>query len=427
MRNYRKRTPVRALIALLAASPALVLPLAATPAHAQISIGFDIRIGYAPPPLPVYTPPPLPAPDYMWVPGHWAWSDWIDDYYWVQGYWIQPPQPGLLWTPAWWGWDHGAFLYHEGYWGHQVGWYGGINYGFGYQGHGWDGGHWDGGHISYNTAVVNVTNVHVTNVYNMPVQAQAGPRVSYNGGAGGVVAQPRPEEVRAMNAPHIAPTPQQQQRVQQAASNPHAAASQMNAGWHPPAVHRVNATGTPIPRAAALAHGGATAGAPPQFQHPGAAAAGAAAPHPTAMTPSGAPAHPGTPAQPGGAQHTAPQAGLAPHANAPGHAEPGVAARPAPQAGMEGMTHAPAGAAPHVAAPAQPHPAPAQMGYPPHAAAPAPEHAAPAYHPAAPAYHPAPPAYHPAAPAPAPHPAPHPAPAPHPNAQQHPHEQHEHP
>ena len=34
----------------------------------------------------------------------------------------------------------GAFFWHEGYWGPHVGFYGGINYGFGYWGHGYEGG-----------------------------------------------------------------------------------------------------------------------------------------------------------------------------------------------------------------------------------------------------------------------------------------------
>jgi hypothetical protein len=81
------------------------------------------------------------------VPGYWAWSDWIDDYYWVPGYWELPPRPGLFWTPAWWGWDDGAYVFHDGYWGPAIGYYGGINYGHGYFGHGWDGGYWRDGHV----------------------------------------------------------------------------------------------------------------------------------------------------------------------------------------------------------------------------------------------------------------------------------------
>ena len=236
------------------------------PAHAQFDV--DIRIGYAPPPLPdengpYYEQPPLPGPDYIWVPGTWAWSDEIDDYYWVPGYWDLPPEPGLLWTPAWWGWDYNAFRYHPGYWGYQVGWYGGIDYGHGYHGHGWDGGHWDHGHVAYNRAVINVTNINVRNVYYAPVQrsdgGNRGPRVSYNGGNGGIAAQPRPEEIRATQGQHFAPTQAQQQRTSQAAANPRAAASRITPAWNPPAARRVGNDGAPVGRG----------GAQPGFQQPG--------------------------------------------------------------------------------------------------------------------------------------------------------------
>jgi hypothetical protein len=33
-------------------------------------------------------------------------------------------------------------FFNEGYWGLGVGFYGGINYGFGYFGHGYEGGRW---------------------------------------------------------------------------------------------------------------------------------------------------------------------------------------------------------------------------------------------------------------------------------------------
>ena len=114
MRRHYPALFARALPVLAAAVPALAIGLTPAQALAQISIGINfggpdagvgIRIGYAPPPMPVYVQPPLPAPDYIWVPGHWAWSDYVDDYYWVPGYWELPPQPGLLWTPALWGWE----------------------------------------------------------------------------------------------------------------------------------------------------------------------------------------------------------------------------------------------------------------------------------------------------------------------------------
>ena len=92
-----------------------------------------------PPPLPAYQQPPPPAPGYLWSPGYWYWDEDESDYYWVPGTWALPPRPGLLWTPGYWGWVAGAYIFHGGYWGTRVGFYGGVNYGYGYGGDGYDG------------------------------------------------------------------------------------------------------------------------------------------------------------------------------------------------------------------------------------------------------------------------------------------------
>jgi hypothetical protein len=102
--------------------------------------GVFISINIAPPVLPVYVQPPCPNDGYMWTPGYWAYGD--DGYYWVPGAWVPAPQPGYLWTPPYWGWENGVYLFHGGYWGTHVGYYGGVNYGFGYMGVGFAGGEW---------------------------------------------------------------------------------------------------------------------------------------------------------------------------------------------------------------------------------------------------------------------------------------------
>jgi hypothetical protein len=379
------RLTARGAAALAIAIPALVV-MVPTTAHAQFSLGLDIRIGYAPPPMPVYEQPPLPGPDYIWVPGHWAWSDDDDDYFWAPGYWELPPEPGLLWTPAWWGWDNGAFRFHGGYWGHEVGWYGGIDYGYGYHGHGWEGGRWENGHLAYNRAAVNITNVRVTNVYyqQTSVTNHNGPRTSYAGGNGGVHAQPTPQELRATQAPHIAPTPAQQQRVQQAAANPRNVASRVTPGWQPPAVHRVGADGTPLPRAAAPGRGGATTGAPSQYQRPPAGMAPGQNPArpatPYAATPRTYPGQPATPARPAMPNQAAPggyRPAPAPAYNQAPRPVPAPAynqaARPVPAPGYaQPPRPAPAPNAYHPAPPAAPRPAPAPKAPP--KPAPRPEH-----------------------------------------------------
>ena len=166
---------------------------APTPSYAaQIGVGVTIRIG--PPPLPVYAQPLCPGPGYIWTPGYWAY-DPVDGYYWVPGTWVVAPAPGVLWTPGYWGWDAGVFLWHAGYWGPHVGFYGGVNYGFGYAGVGYEGGYWRGRNFFYNRTVNNVNVVNVTNVYNRTVVNNVSTtRVSYNGGPGGLGARPAPGE-----------------------------------------------------------------------------------------------------------------------------------------------------------------------------------------------------------------------------------------
>jgi hypothetical protein len=186
---------------------------------------FRVAITVGPPALPVYEQPLCPGDGYIWTPGYWYWNDDFSDYYWVPGTWVMAPEVGFLWTPGWWGWGGDAFIFHEGFWGPTVGFYGGINYGFGYFGVGFAGGRWDNGHFFYNRAVsnINVTNIH--NVYNTTITNVTVNRVSYNGGNGGVEARPTPQEEAAANGRHIAPVAVQTQHVQAARGNPELRAS----------------------------------------------------------------------------------------------------------------------------------------------------------------------------------------------------------
>lgn len=158
----------------------------AAAAYAQVSVAVTI----APPPLPVYDQPLCPGDGYIWTPGYWAWDG---DYYWVPGTWIMYPEAGFLWTPGYWAWRDNGFYFIEGYWAPTIGFYGGINYGFGYFGHGFDGGRWDSGHFDYNTAVNRVDTRTIHNVYSIPVNVAVN-RVSYNGGKGGINVSPSEQE-----------------------------------------------------------------------------------------------------------------------------------------------------------------------------------------------------------------------------------------
>lgn len=107
-----------------------------------------VAVGVAPPAIPVYVQPPCPGYGYIWTPGYWAYGP--DGYYWVDGAWVFPPYEGALWTPGYWGWGDDGYLWNPGYWGLTVGYYGGINYGFGYFGTGFYGGYWRSGRFFYN-------------------------------------------------------------------------------------------------------------------------------------------------------------------------------------------------------------------------------------------------------------------------------------
>src|SRR5215467_12191369 len=127
-----------------------------------------ISVGFAPPALPVYEQPYCPGEGYIWTPGYWAYGP--DGYYWVPGTWVLAPEPGFLWTPGYWGWGGSAYIWHPGYWGPHIGFYGGVNYGFGYFGVGYVGGYWNAGVFNYNTAVTNVNVTTIHNTYNQTVQ-----------------------------------------------------------------------------------------------------------------------------------------------------------------------------------------------------------------------------------------------------------------
>jgi hypothetical protein len=216
-----KKMRIPSVRSLLFAVVVFTLAVLTMPAPASAQIGISVSIG--PPVLPVYEQPLCPGDGYLWTPGYWAYAD---DYYWVPGTWVLAPEVGFLWTPPWWGWGDGGFLFHAGYWGPHIGFYGGISYGFGYFGVGFEGGRWDNGHFFYNRSVtnVNVTNIH--NVYNTTVVHNTTvSRVSYNGGNGGITARPTAEEERAASERHIAPVAAQTQHEEAARSDPQQRAS----------------------------------------------------------------------------------------------------------------------------------------------------------------------------------------------------------
>jgi hypothetical protein len=307
-------------------------------AGAAIDIGVSINI--EPPELPVYEQPAIPAPGYLWTPGYWAWGG--EDYYWVPGTWVLAPQPGYLWTPGYWGWGDGAYIWHGGYWGPHIGFYGGVNYGYGYTGNGFEGGEWRGGTFFYNRSAANIPgNVHITNVYNRTVINNVTvKRVSYNGGNGGIAAQPTPAQLAAEHERHLPPVAAQSHQQELARAEPQLHA---NANHGSPAIAATSRPGSFHGAGVVAAHGAA-----PLAPHAAAPAAhgpaATAQSHPPARSHASQAqpqAHSSRPEQPGGA---GPAGAAREHEPAP---QPH--AQPEPQQHAEahgGAAHEPAGHTP---------------------------------------------------------------------------------
>ncbi|MFJ0543476.1 hypothetical protein WLU91_22815, partial [Bordetella bronchiseptica] len=212
------------------AALALALGVSTPPAPAQV--GYDPEPAYdepaganlapvevareAPPPLPVYQQPPVPGDGYIWVPGYWALN--ALGFYWVPGVWMLAPYPGALWTPGYWAYDAGYYRWRRGYWGPHIGFYGGINYGYGYIGFGYVGGYWNRDRFYYNRAVTNVNITRVTHVYERRVVVQHidRSRVGYHGGPRGIQRRADPREMAAARERHTPPTDMQRDHARQA-------------------------------------------------------------------------------------------------------------------------------------------------------------------------------------------------------------------
>jgi hypothetical protein len=184
--------------------------------------GVFISVGFAPPVMPVYVQPVCPAPNLLWTPGYWAYGP--DGYYWVPGAWVPAPYVGALWTPGYWGWGGGLYAWHPGYWGRHVGYYGGVNYGFGYMGIGFVGGEWRGGGFAYNEAVMHVdrTVIHTTYIDRTVVERNTivnDRHVAFNGGPGGINHPMSAQERTYTNEPHVTATSFQTQHEHTASSD----------------------------------------------------------------------------------------------------------------------------------------------------------------------------------------------------------------
>ncbi len=198
----------------------LLLALAMVVAPAKSSAQVSIFVSFGPPAIPVYEQPYCPGPGYIWTPGYWAW-DQDYGYFWVPGTWMPAPFIGAMWTPGYWGWYNSGYSWYPGYWGTSVGFYGGINYGYGYTGRGYYGGYWRGDRFYYNRYVNRITSRNITTVYNQRVVVnERGPRISYNGGRDGINARPTSVELAAARTRRFGANSRQLEQQRWARSNP---------------------------------------------------------------------------------------------------------------------------------------------------------------------------------------------------------------
>jgi hypothetical protein len=179
----------------------------------------EVHAAEAPPTLPDSEQPPCSDEGYLWTPGYWSWN--AAGYYWIPGAWVQPPRTGVLWTPAYWEFADTRYVFHRGYWAEHIGYYGGINYGFGYFGVGFTGGRWVNSSFAYNRMVSHVDGRVIHNTYSEPVQINAAMnRVSYNGGPGGTTSIMTAAEKAFAAEKHFSATRVQREYSTQAARTP---------------------------------------------------------------------------------------------------------------------------------------------------------------------------------------------------------------
>jgi hypothetical protein len=145
------------------------------------------------------------------------------------------PYIGALWTPPYWDYEQVHYRWHRGYWSQHIGFYGGIDYGYGYVGRGFYGGYWNHDSFAYNRAVTNVNVTVVHNVYNHTVIQNTVNRISYNGGNGGINLRPIPSELAVLRERPMPAVTAQVEHVRQAAEN-RAQFASVNHGRPPVAV-----------------------------------------------------------------------------------------------------------------------------------------------------------------------------------------------
>ena len=73
-----------------------------------------VAVRHPPPPPREEFQPSSPAPDYVWIPGYWAWGsvEWV----WIFGRWQRPPERMVAWVPGQWVQRGDEWIWRKGHW-----------------------------------------------------------------------------------------------------------------------------------------------------------------------------------------------------------------------------------------------------------------------------------------------------------------------
>src|SRR5689334_9202392 len=78
------------------------------------TVGREVLVTEAPPPVRVETRTVAPGPGYVWTSGYWRWNG--ARYEWVSGSWVLRPRTTALWVEGHWERRPGGWIWIAGHW-----------------------------------------------------------------------------------------------------------------------------------------------------------------------------------------------------------------------------------------------------------------------------------------------------------------------
>ena len=80
---------------------------------APATVGSEVVVTEAPPPLIEETIAVSPGPRFVWIGGNWVWRNhWV----WQRGHWERPPRAGVVWVPHRYEYRGGVHVFIRGGW-----------------------------------------------------------------------------------------------------------------------------------------------------------------------------------------------------------------------------------------------------------------------------------------------------------------------